>query len=603
MNMGPKMAKNVGPAKGAPAPDEHPSPKKLKILLRLGVYMMRYKGWLFAAFVLTLASNLLSLVGPKLSGYAIDAIELGTGRVDFRAVLFWCAMMAVFYVISSAFSYVLATLMIHLSQKIIRSMRSDIFTKLMKLPVSYFDRMQAGDIISRISYDVDTINASLSNDVIQIATSAITVIGSLIMMLTIYPPLCLIFAVTIPISLYFTRYMSMRVRPLFRRRSAKLGELNGYAEEMLSGLRAIKAYAREDAMCARFNERNDEAVEAYYNADYYGSIVGPSVNFINNLSMSLISAFGVILFLRGAVSLGNVSTFILYSRKFSGPINEFANILSELQSAASAAERVFRLLDETEELPDAKNALAPASISGSVGADHVRFGYTPDKMIIKDMCFDAKPGQTVAIVGPTGAGKTTVINLLERFYDVDAGEIDMDGVDIRGMKRASVRRAYTMVLQDTWLFSGTIADNIAYGTTGATDEQIRAAARAAHIDSFIESLPDGYNTLLTDDGINISKGQKQLLTIARAMMVDSPMLILDEATSNVDSRTEIKIQTALRALMQGRTCFVIAHRLSTVQNADVILVMRDGQIIERGTHDELLASGGFYASLYSAQFT
>ncbi len=590
------------PPIGSNAPNEQVSTRKLKVLLRLGVYLFKYKGTLLLALALTFASNLFSLIGPQLSGYAIDAIEPGKGAVIFNKVIYYCVLMAIFYILSSILSYILSIVMIKLTQKVVYKMREDIFAKLMKMKVGYFDLNQTGDIVSRISYDVDTINATLSTDFIQICTSIITVVGSLIMMLTISPMLCIIFAVTIPISIFFTKYATTKVKPLFRKRSAKLGELNGYAEEMLSGLKTIKAYHREDTMTERFQVKNTEAIDAYFKADYYGSMVGPSVNFINNLSLSLVSMFGAILFLRGSVSLGNISTFILYSRRFSGPINEFANIISELQSAAAAAERVFRLLDSEEETPDIENASDLENVRGEVEIQNVKFGYVPEKTIIHNLSLYAKPGNVVAIVGPTGAGKTTIINLLMRFYDPQSGEIRVDGTNIRSIKRRSLRRAYTMVLQDTWLFGGTIRENISYGREDATLEEVKNAAKAAKIDTFIESLPDGYDTLLTDDGVNISKGQKQLLTIARAMLPKSHMLILDEATSNVDSRTEVQIQEAMYKLMENKTCFVIAHRLSTIKNADMILVVKDGDIIEMGTHDSLLASKGFYAKMYNSQF-
>ena len=481
-------------------------------------------------------------------------------------------------------------------------MREDVFNHLTELPVRYFDSHQTGDIVSRISYDIDTVNASLSTDLLQIATSAITVGGSLIMMILISPELVLVFAVTIPTSIFFTRYMVRKVRPLFRKRSIKLGELNGYVEEIITGQKTIKAYHQEETMIGRFDQRNKEAVDAYYMADYYGSMTGPSVNFINNLSLALISTFGAILFLFGHISLGNLSSFVLYSRKFSGPINEMANIISELQSACAAAERVFRLIDEPPETPDLPQALEVTSVDGRVDIEHVKFGYDPQRTIIHDLNLTAKPGSLVAIVGPTGAGKTTIINLLMRFYDPDSGEIRLDGHEIRHITRKSLRLSYAMVLQDTWLFHGTVFENIAYGKKGATLEDVTAAAKAARIHHYITRLPDGYDTILNEDGMNISQGQKQLLTIARAMLLDARMLILDEATSNVDTRTEQQIQAAMRTLMEGKTCFVIAHRLSTIQNADTILVVRDGEIVEQGNHQELMQRGGVYAGLYRSQF-
>lgn len=585
-----------------------------KVLLRLGGYLWRCKWLVLAAFVLMVSSNLFALIGPKLSGAAINAIDLGSGHVDFDAVFKYAGLMVLSYFGSAVLSLGLALLLVQLGQKITYTLRREIFNKLMQLPVGYFDTHATGDIISHISYDVDTVNASLSHDLLQICSSVVTVVFSLAMMISISPVIIVIFVVTVPISIAITRIKSKRVRPLFRLRSAKLGALNGYAEEMMSGQRTIRAYGREATVVGKFDERNDDASEAYYNADYHGAAIGPSVNFINNLSIALVIMVGGIFFmlsLTGVTSpasiiflqLGDLSAFVQYSRKFAGPINEFANILADLQSALAAAERVFRLIDELPEPDDAKDAAVLADVKGDVSLEHVRFGYVPEKVIIKDLSLDAAAGSTIAIVGPTGAGKTTVINLLMRFYDVNSGKILIDGNEIRNVTRASLRGAYTMVLQDTWLFGGTVAENIAYGKEGASEEEIRAAAHAAHIDSFIETLPQGYDTVLTDNGSGISKGQKQLITIARAMLADASMLILDEATSNVDSRTEQQIQEAMHRLMKGRTCFVIAHRLSTIQNADLILVMKDGNVIEQGDHEALMHAGGFYAGLYNSQFS
>ena len=600
MNRGPKVARPEDVVVG------NVSKKKLKVLLRLGKYMFQFRWGYLAALALSVLSNLLSLIGPKLSGRAIDAIGIRTGAVDFDAVIRYCLLMLAAYAVSSVMAYCLQIVMINLSRGIVRRMREDIFAKLMKMKVSYFHVTQTGDIISRISYDIDTINATLSTDLMQIASSVVTVVGSLVMMLSISPRLCLVFAVTVPLSILTTTKMANLFRPLFRARSGKLGELNGYAEECLSGQKTVRAYSEEPVMIERFAGRNKIAADAYFKADYYGTMVGPTVNFINNISLALVSVFGSLLFLAGGISIGDVSSFVLYSRKFSGPINEAANIINELQSAAAAAERVFRLLDEAEESPDVPDAFVfgkDGPVAGQVDAEAVNFGNTPERRVIHDLTLHVKPGMTAAIVGPTGAGKTTIISLLMRFYDPDTGEIRLDGQAIAEANRSSVRRSYTMVLQDTWLFSGTIADNIAYGSPRPVSRaQIEAAARAAGIDSFIRGLPDGYDTILTDEGVNISKGQKQLLTIARAMISDAPVLILDEATSNVDSMTEMRIQSAMTDLMANRTSFVIAHRLSTVRSADVIFVLQHGRVIEQGTHDELMAAGGFYYSLHSAQF-
>ncbi len=580
---------------------EKPRDRK-KVLLRLWKYLYAHKWLLLLALVLTVTSNVLALIGPTLSGWAIDSIGTEPGAVNFERVFFYCGLMIAFYVVSSALSYILSVLMIHFSQKIVYQMRQDVFNKLSILPVRYFDNHQTGDIVSRISYDIDTINASLSTDLLQIATSVITVVGSFIMMLRISPRLIIIFLFTIPASVIFTKYKTKQVRPLFSKRSRALGAMNGYVEEIISGQKTTKSYHQEETMIARFDQKNEDACDAYYRADYFGSMTGPVVNFINNLSLALVSMFGALLFLFGNLTLGNLSSFVLYSRKFSGPINEVANIIADLQSAMSAAERVFLLIDENPEPEDAPDAEELIDPQGHVVIRNLRFGYDPEKPIIHDLSLEAKPGSLVAIVGPTGAGKTTIINLLMRFYDPQGGSITIDGHDSMKLTRKSLRKAYSMVLQDTWLFHGTIAENISYGRPDATMEEIVEAAKAAHVHHFIERLPKGYDTVLNEDGVNISQGQKQLLTIARAMLMNSHMLILDEATSNVDTRTEIQIQAAMRELMKNKTCFVIAHRLSTIQHADTILVVQKGDIVEQGKHDELLAKGGVYAGLYNSQF-
>ena len=578
-------------------------PKNSKqTLLRLWGYLYDSKGLLFLAAFLMMASNLFALVGPLLSGYAIDAIQLGPGKVLFDKVFFYCGLMLVFYIASSVLSYVISLLMIRLSQRVVATMRKHIFDKITELPIGYFDRVATGDIISRVSYDVDTINTSLASDAIQVLSSIVTIVGSFAMMLLISPVLVLIFVVTVPASVLSTRYLMGKFQPLFSRRSRKLGELNGFVEEIISGQQTIKLYNQEEAIIERFDEKNQDAVDAYYNAEYYGSMTGPSINFINNISLSLISIFGALLFLFGHLSLGNVSSFVLYSRKFSGPINELANIFSDLQSALAAAERIFRLLDEAPEVSDVRDAYVFKEVAGEVALNHVSFGYQRNRPIIRDVSLTVPPGSLVAIVGPTGAGKTTIVNLLMRFYDPDSGEIRLDGHDIRQATRKSLRGSYAMVLQDTWLFTGTIFENLAYGKADATLAQVEAAAKAAHIHDFIDKLPHKYQTIISEDGAGISQGQKQLLTIARAMLLDADLLILDEATSNVDTQTELLIQSAMTELMQGKTSFVIAHRLSTIRHADLILVVEQGNIVEQGTHDGLLQKGGRYAALYQAQF-
>jgi ATP-binding cassette subfamily B protein len=580
---------------------ERPVQPAGQVLRRLWTYMRPHLWGLLLAAALSILGNVIGLVGPRLSGRAIDAI-LGEGGVDFPNVFRYALWMVGCYALSGAMTYALSRLMIRISRSIVFDMRRDAFNRLVSLPVSYFDRHQPGDVISRISYDIDTINTSLTHDLVQMAASLVTVVGSLLMMLSITPLLVLVFAVTIPLSMAVTRYRAKRVRPLFRERSAKLGAMNGFIEEITAGLKTIRAYGREEAFTRRFDGKNDEAVDAFYRADRFACINGPIVNCINNLSLALISFFGILLYMGGRVTLGNISSFVLYSRKFSGPINEFANIISDLQSALAAAERVFRLIDEEPEPADDPEARAMDDVRGHVEAQALRFSYEPGREILHGVDFVAPPGKVVAIVGETGCGKTTLINLLMRFYDADSGRITLDEHPIRSLPRADLRRAYTMVLQDTWLFYGTIRENIAYGKPDATEEKIVAAAKAAMIHGYIESLPQGYDTLLSDNAVNLSKGQKQLLTIARAILIDSPMLILDEATSNVDTQTERQIQSAMLRLMEGRTCFVIAHRLSTIQGADQILVMDKGAIVERGTHRELLSRRGTYYELYAAQF-
>ena len=578
-----------------------------EILMRLGGYLLQYKGLLLLAMVLTVGSNLFALIGPMLSGYAVDAIEPGKGAVVFGKVFYYAGWMVAFYIVSSVFTYILRRIMITISRGVVKKMRQDVFDRLMSLPVGYFDVHQSGDIISRISYDIDTINTSLSQDVVQLLTTVITVGGAFAMMVVISPRLVLVFLFTVPLSMYITRFITSHTRPLFRARSASLGRMNGFVEEMVTGQKSLKAYCQEENTIDRFEEKNRDATESYYRAEYYGSIVGPMVNFVNNLSLSLISVFGAILFLKGQMTVGNISSFVLYSRKFSGPINEAANIISDLQSAMAAAERVFRLLDEEPEAADAPDSAVLSAVEGKVELEHVKFGYHPARTIIHDLSFAARPGQMVAIVGPTGAGKTTLINLLMRFYDVWEGTIEVDGHPVKQVTRESLRQSYAMVLQDTWLFAGTIFENLAYGSLDDMDstearEKVRQAAKAAGIDGFIRRLPQGYDTVLTDEGTNISKGQKQLLTIARAMLLPARMLILDEATSNVDTRTELKIQNAMHKLMENKTCFVIAHRLSTIRDADWILVVNEGDVVQQGTHESLMEQDGLYRQMYMHQF-
>jgi len=578
-------------------------PKDTKgTLLRMLRYVSRYRYLLILTLSLCFISNLLALWGPSLAGSAIAEAEAGPGNVNFDNVFFYAKRMLIVYLTSSLLTLGINFLMMNIGRMIARQMRNDVFFKLMTLPVGFFDRNAAGDIISRVSYDIDILSTCICTDIVQIMTSLVTVIGSLIMMLYICPPLVLAVAVTIPMAIGYTRYMGKKTRPLFSRRSAAYGKMNGYVEEMFSGQKTILAYAQEDRTLAKFDQINLEASEAFYWSNHYGMTIGPTVGSINNLGLALVGMFGAVLYLKDIVTLKHISSFILYSRKFSGPINEISNIINEIYSALAAAERVFKLLDEPEEVHDIENAVELTDVKGDVELKDVSFGYVPGKTIIHDFSLKAEPGSQIAIVGPTGAGKTTIINLLMRFYDVDEGESFVDGHEIRTLTRESLRRSYAMVLQDTWLFHGTIYENIAYGKEGATLEEVIRVAKAAKIHRYIMQLPKGYDTVIGDDGDNISKGQKQLLTIARAMLYDAKMLILDEATSNVDTGTERQIQAAMKKLMAGKTCFVIAHRLSTIQNSDKILVVDKGTIVEQGTHTELMKKKGFYYKLYASQF-
>ena len=578
-------------------------PKDTKgTLIRLLKYVAEFKWILAVALILCLISNVLALLGPDLAGKAIDAAAAGKGKVDFDKVYYYAGRMLLFYLGSSLLSITISMIMMYMSRRIARKMRKDVFDKLMRLPVGFFDTNQAGDIISRVSYDIDVVSTCLGTDIVAIMTSAVTIVGSLGMMIYISPQLALVTLFSIPAATIYTTRMRKITQPRFAKRSAKYGAMNGFVEEMFSGQKSIVAYAYEDKVEEKFKEINHGAADAFYDAGYYGMTMGPSVGMINNIGLSLTAMFGSLLYMVNAITLGNISSFVLYSRKFSGPINEIANIMTEIYSALSAAERVFGLLNQPEEVADVPGATTLQDVRGNVEFQNVAFGYVKDKTIIHNLSMKADAGKLIAIVGPTGAGKTTIINLLMRFYDVDAGQILVDEREIRSYTRESLRKAYAMVLQDTWVFKGTIFDNIAYGKENATMEEVVAAAKAARIHPFIMRLPQGYQTVISEDGGNISKGQKQLLTIARAMLYNARMLILDEATSNVDTSTERQIQKAMRELMKDKTCFVIAHRLSTIQHADTILVVDHGDVVEQGNHEELMAKKGFYYKLYAAQF-
>ena len=576
-------------------------PKNTKATLkRLLDYIVELRLYFISAILLSLLANALQLLGPYFTGKTIDLLDLS--NVELHQIMNYIYILIGVYISSALLLYLLNGLMIITSQKIVVKMRKELFDKFMDLPARYFDNHQIGDMISRISYDIDTINTSLSSDIIQFFGSIVTIIGALVMMVIISPILLSVFVITLPLSFNTTQFLAKKTRPLFKVRSQKLGELNGYVEETISGIKTIKAYSQEDTMINDFQVKNEDASEAYYKADYYGSVMGPSIGLVNNISLALISFLGSLLYLFSKITIGNISSFILYSRRFAGPITEGANIIAELQSTLAAAERVFRVLDEPLE-SDAFNVMkAKSDIQGEVIFDHVSFGYHKDVLVLNDINMHIKPGSVVAIVGPTGAGKTTLVNLLMRFYSPDQGRILIDQQDIASLPYKDVRQYFSMVLQDTWLFYGSILDNIKYGNENATQAEVEAVVERVFLKQLIENSKGGYQSMISDDGVNLSKGQKQLISIARAMLQDNPMIILDEATSNVDTMTEKKIQDAMLQLTKNKTSFIIAHRLSTIVSADLILVVKDGSIVELGQHEELLAKQGFYYRLYMAQF-
>lgn len=571
-----------------------------KTLRRLISFMSHVKGWLFLALILSLVSSLAQLAGPYLIGLIFDVLDsASTTKLDEVAqILLW---LIGFYVLSVILQYTLSILMIMIAQKVIVRMRAAVFEKFTTLSISYFDRYQIGDMLSRISYDIDTINTSLSADVVVLFSSFVTVISAFVIMAGISLPLLSVFIITLPLSIFTTRKLAQLTRPLFRKRSAKLGDMNGYIEETISGLKTIKAYAVEPNFIEGFDEKNYEASMAYYEADYWGSISGPAINFINNISLTLISLVGSLLYLFQIISIGNISSFILYSRRFSAPITEASNMVAELQSTLAAAERVFKVLDEEGEI-ETGTAQLPAQLEGEVVFNHVHFEYVANQPIIKDVSLTIPAKSMVAIVGPTGGGKTTLVSLLMRFYDPKSGEIRLDGIPLSSCTRSSVREAFAMVLQDSWLFEGTIKENLTYGSTQVSDDRLWEVIEKVSLTHFVKSSQDGLNTMIYDDGSNLSKGQKQLITIARAMLLDRPLVILDEATSNVDTMTEKMIASALKELTSNKTCFIIAHRLSTIVSSDMIVVVEHGEVVEVGTHQQLMNQGQAYHRLYNAQF-
>ncbi len=569
--------------------------------------------WRLVAVLLTaIISTVFTIVGPKILGLATTKLFEGVvakfqhvpgAAIDFTYIGDVLLILAGLYLISAIFNYVQQYIMASVAQKTVYTLRRQVDEKLARLPLRFYDARTHGEIMSRAVNDMDNISSTLQQSLTQLIISVITLVGVVVMMLTISPLLTTVVLITFPLSIFVTTVIAKRSQRYFKDQQRALGELNGHVEEMYSGHKIVKAFGHERQAVATFDELNAHLYNAGWRAQFISGMIMPLMNFIGNIGFVFVSVIGGIMVTQRTIAIGDVQAFIQYARQFTMPITQIASFTNVIQSTMASAERVFELLDEPEESPD--NLAAPAMVAtrGAVAFQHVAFGYAPDVALIEDMNITAQPGQTIAIVGPTGAGKTTLVNLLMRFYDVTSGAILVDGVDIRDIQRGELRRMFGMVLQDTWLFNGTIRENIAYGRAGATEEEIIQAAKAAHADHFIRTLPANYDTVLNEEASNLSQGQKQLLTIARAILANPAILILDEATSSVDTRTEIAIQRAMLALMQGRTSFVIAHRLSTIRDADLILVMNHGRIVEQGTHTELLAANGFYADLYNSQFT
>ncbi|WP_127594390.1 ABC transporter ATP-binding protein [Paenibacillus lautus] len=579
---------------------------------RLTRYLKPHTGKLLIVLIAAILSTIFSIVSPKILGDATTILFKGFmakmqgvpgAGIDFDAIRTIMLWLSGLYLLSSLFAYIQQYVMAGVAQRTVYDLRKDVYNKLGRLPLKYFDARTHGETLSRVTNDMDNISSTLQQSLTQMITSVVTLVGVIVMMLTISPLLTLVVILTLPLSVVVTIVVAKRSQKHFVAQQKHLGELNGHVEEMYTGHKVVKAFGRERQSMEQFDEVNDKLYDAGWRAQFISGTIMPLMGFVGNIGYVIVSVVGGVLVTRRAIEIGDIQAFIQYSRQFTQPITQLANIANVIQSTIASAERVFEVLDEEEEVSE---HTAPAVLKkplGDVSFENVSFGYKADQLLIEDMNVDVKHGQTVAIVGPTGAGKTTLINLLMRFYELNKGKITIDGTDITALRRGELRSLFGMVLQDTWLFNGTIRENIGYGREGATEQEIIRAAEAAHADHFIRTLPDGYDTVLNEEASNISQGQKQLLTIARAILADPSILILDEATSSVDTRTELYIQKAMNELMRDRTSFVIAHRLSTIRDADLILVMNKGSIIEKGTHEELLSQGGFYADLYNSQFS
>ncbi len=605
-------SRNRGPREGGPMAAMRRGEKARNFkatMVKLAQYLSAYKGRIIVVAIFAIASTVFNIVGPKVLGNATTALfegimaEIaGTGSIDFDYIGQILLIMLFLYILSAIFSYLMGWIMAGVSTDISYRFRKEIAAKINRMPLSYFDRNTQGEVLSRITNDVDTVNQTLSQSLTQIITSVITVVGVLVMMFSISWLMTLVSLIVIPLSLGVVSFIVSRSQIYFKEQQDYLGHVNGHVEEMFGGHRVMKAFNGEERSIAQFEGYNNTLYGVAWKSQFLSGLMMPIMTFIGNLGYVAVVVVGGYLTVRNAITVGDIQAFIQYVRSFNQPLMQLANISNVLQQTAAAAERVFEFLEEPEEVKETENPVQLEELQGHVEFRNVSFGYDSEKPVIHNLSGEAKPGQKVAIVGPTGAGKTTIVKLLMRFYDVDDGAILVDGQDIRAFKRQDLRRRFGMVLQDTWLYNDTIMENIRYGRPDATDDEVVAAAQAAHVDHFVHTLPDGYNMVINEETTNISQGQMQLLTIARAVLADPKILILDEATSSVDTRTEVLIQKAMDQLMVGRTSFIIAHRLSTIRNADLILVMSDGDIVEQGNHKELLARGGFYAELYNSQF-
>ncbi len=598
----------MGPGHGTGAVEK---PKNFKETTKKLIkhYLVDYKWQLLIVFIFAIGSTIFMIVGPKILGNAtteifnglISKLSGGTG-IDFGKIAGILLTLLTLYIVSMLFSAIQSFLMTNVSQKLTYRMRNDIAVKINKLPMKYFDKRTNGEVLSIITNDVDTFSQNMNQSITQIITAICTIIGILIMMLSISVTMTLISIIILPITALVVRFIVKKSQKYFKAQQDYLGHVNGQVEEIYSGHNIVKVFNGEEKAIADFDKMNHELYHSGWKSQFMSGLMHPLMNFAGNVGYVGVAILGGYLAVQGRITVGNIQSFIQYNKQFTQPINQIAQISSMLQSMVAASERIFEFLEEEEEMQEIPNAVSTKGLKGNVTFDHVQFGYNEDKIIIHDFNEVVKDGQKVAIVGPTGAGKTTMVKLLMRFYDVNSGAILVDGHNVKDFNRGELRQMFGMVLQDTWLFGGTIKENIKYGKPDATDEEVIAAAKAAHVHHFIQTLPKGYDMVIDEESSNISQGQKQLLTIARVILANPEILILDEATSSIDTRTEQQIQSAMDNLMKGRTSFIIAHRLSTIKNADVILVMNQGDVIEQGTHEELLAKGGFYANLYNSQF-